>query len=337
MKKLLTLLLAFTFVLCSLSFVACDDDTPQGGTTINVKYYAQASDIVPMILSGKETVGLVPEPAATALQKNAQKQGKTLYRLDLQELYDSDVKAYPQAVLMVKKSVIGAHQDLASLLAQKIDGSVAWAKENTTLAVSAISERGATTLQAPALNQTAIDGCKIYWQGSNEAKQSVKDYVNQIIQVDANSATAVQDDFFYNGEIAENSKASYTFVTPDGAPALAISKLMNDSDSLSTGKSISYQVVSALQVRNALVSGSADFVLAPVNMASKFYKEHDANDPYVMVAVVTHGNFYIISTEQISFSDLAGKQIAVPMKGAVPDWTFQTVAKKHGLTCATVE
>lgn len=336
MKKFLTLLLAFTLILCSLSFVACDDQ-PQGENTINVKYYAEASNIVPMILSGKETIGLVPEPAATALQNNAQKQGKTLYRLDLQELYDSQAKAYPQAVLMVKKSVIGAHQGLETELAQKIDASVSWAKQNPANAVSAIGSKGATTLQVPALNQNAIDGCKIYWQGASDAKQAVKNYVDGIIQIDSANANPVQDDFFYNGQASQNSKASYTFVTPDGAPALAVSKLMNDNDGLSTGKSISYQVVQALQVRNALASGSADFVLAPVNMASKLYKAHDVNDHYVMVAVVTHGNFYIISTEQITFKDLAGKQIAVPMKGAVPDWTFQMVAKKHGLTCFTVE
>ena len=339
MKKLLTLLLALIFVIaCSFSLTACnDEEQPTLNSQINVKYYAQASDIVPMILSGKEKIGLVPEPAATALQKNASKQGKTLYRLDLQELYDGQSKAYPQAVLMVKKSVIGAHQGLESELQQKIDGSVAWAKENPVLAVSSISERGATTLQAGALNENAIDGCKIYWQNATSSKQSVKAYVNGIIEINSANAKAVSDDFFYNGQTSQNSKSSYTFITPDGAPALAISKMMNDNDGLNTGKSIDYQVVPALQVRNALVSGSADFVLCPVNMASQFYKEADANDHYVMVAVVTHGNFYIISTEKITFKDLAGKQIAVPMKGAVPDWTFQMVAKKHGLTCATVE
>ena len=337
MKKLLTLILATILIISAFSLTACKDPETQADNVINVKYYAQASDIVPMILSNKETVGLVPEPAATALQKNAQKQGKTLYRLDLQELYDSQTKAYPQAVLMVKKSVIGAHDGLAETLQQKIDGSVEWVKQNPSLAVSSIENHGATTLQAGALNQASIDGCKIYWQDATSAKQSVKNYVNGIIEIDSASAKAVQDDFFYNGQTSQNSKSSYTFVTPDGAPALAISKMMNDGDNLSTGKSVNYSVVPALQVRNALVSGSADFVLCPVNMASQFYKEHDASDHYVMVAVVTHGNFYIISTEQITFKDLAGKQIAVPMKGAVPDWTFQMVAKKHGLTCATVE
>ena len=339
MKKLLTILLSLILALSALTFVGCNDDGDgnQDSATVNVKYYAHATDIVPMILSNKETIGLVPEPAATALQKNALAQGKTLYRLDLQELYDAQTKAYPQAVLMVKKSVIGAHEGLDALLQQRIDGGVAWAKQNPALAVTAISNHGATTLKAPALSENAIDGCKIYYQGATSAKQSVKDYVNNIIQIDSSAAKAVQDDFFYNGQTSQNTKESYKFVMPDGAPALAISKMMNDNDDLTTGKNVEYQVLPAGQVRNALISGGADFVLAPVNMASQFYKEHDATDHYVMVAVVTHGNFYIISTEQISVSDLANKQIAVPMKGAVPDWTFQMVAKKHGLTCVTVE
>jgi len=335
MKKFLTLILTFLLSLTFVFSLGCKEELPKGN--INVKYYADATDIRGMILAGKETIGLVPEPMATALQKSAVNQGKTLYRLDLQELYDSTEKAYPQAVLMVKKSVIGAHSGLLIELSQKIDGSVAWAKENATLVVEAIGNHGSTTLQAPALSQEAIDGCKIYWQGATDAKTSVKAYVDKIIEIDKNKAKAVSDDFFYSNETTTNSKSSYKFITPDGAPAVAISKLMYDGDNLSTGKSISYEVVGSQQVRTSLASGEADFILAPVNLASQLYKEHDNADHYVMVAVVTHGNFYIISTEQITFLDLKDKQIAVPMKGAVPDWTFQMVAKKHNLACVTVE
>lgn len=165
------------------------------GATFN--YYSDASQIVPMILTEKENIGLIPEPAATALTKKAASQQISLYRLDLQELYDSQTKAYPQAVLMVKKSVIQNNGQLISALENKITASVAWAKTNTVDAVSAISSIFATTLAAPALSADIIDACNIYWQSASEAKSSVQAYINGIIDIDDKKAAAVQNDFFY--------------------------------------------------------------------------------------------------------------------------------------------
>ncbi len=334
MKKFLTLILSALLLVTCFGAFGCGE-LEQG--KVNIKYYGQATDVPPLILSGAETIGLVPEPAATALEKNAQNQGKTLYRLDLQELYNKEEKGYPQAVLMVKKSVLGSHDGIVDVIEQKITESVAWAKQNAALAVSAIGAHGATTLKAPALSPSAIDGCKIYFQSAQDAKTSVKNYVKSIIEIDPTMASAVNDDFFYTGSSLTNNKQSYSFVMPDGAPALAVSKLMNDNSDLSTGKSIDYAVVQAGLIKTYLSDGEKDFILAPVNIASKFYKESSADDHYVLVAVITHGNFYIMSTEQITLADLDGKQIAVPMMGAVPDWTFKMVLSKHNMSYAVVE
>lgn len=334
MKKFLTLFLSLIVCILVIGGTACYE--PQKDA-VNVKYYATPADISPLILAGNETIGLIPEPAATALQNEALKQGKTLYRMDLQEHYDSQEKAYPQAVLMVKKSVINAHEGLAQNLEQKIAQSVDWAKENPASAVTAIGNNGATTLKAPALTNDVIDACKIYWQSADNAKQSVKAYINNIIEIDSTKANQVNDDFFYTPSASTNQKQQYTFIAPDGAPAIAISKLMNDSDNLNTGKPISYSIVVADTIQSEVASGQADFVLAPVNLASKLYKAHDSVDHYVMVAVITHGNFYIISDSPLTIDDLQGKQVAVPMKGAVPDWTFQMVLKKNNIPFVVVK
>ena len=124
-------------------------------------------------------------------------------------------------------------------------------------------------------------------------------------------------------------------MAPDGAPALAIAKLIYDNDNLGTDKTIDYSVISSTQVNPNLSSGSADFIIAPVNLASKLYKANQ-ND-YVMVSVITHGNFYILSTTEISVKDLKDKQVAVPNQGAVPDWTFKMILNKNGLINQTVE
>ena len=333
MKRLLTILLTVMLCLFSIFGVACSEPEKD---KINVKYYANPADIVKIFGEG-ETIGLIPEPAATNLTKKIQKQGGSIYRLDLQELYDAEEKAYPQAVLMVKKSVLGANPSIVQVLEEKITESVSWVKTNASEAVEAIGKRGVTTLTANTLTPDVVDACKIYWQSAENAKTSVKNYVNGIIEIDATKASNVDDDFFYTNSSLSGEKEEYLFVMPDGAPAVATAKLMADSDNLSTGKTVDYNVVVPDMIRAHLTAGTADFILAPVNLASKFYKTHDASDHYVMVSVVTHGNFYIMSTEELSLSDICGKQIAVPMMGAVPDWTLQMVLKKHGLSFAVAE
>lgn len=335
MKKIATIFLSVILSLIAVFGIACSPETQKG--KVNIKYYQKGKDVVSCILGGSETIGLVPEPAATNLEANYLKnKGQALYRLDLQELYDKDAKAYPQAVLMVKKSVLGANPNLVSTLQTKISESASWIKQNTAIAVSAVNNNGGVELNAQNLTESAIDGCKIYWESASDAKTSVKKYINKIIEIDSTKASAVSDDFFYTGETESGTaKASYTFMAPDGAPALAIAKLIYDNDDLGTGKSVNYSVISSNQVMPNLSSGSADVIVAPVNLASKLYKAN-GND-YVMVAVLTHGNFYIMSTTKISVEDLNGKQVAVPNQGAVPDWTFKMVLTKNKLTYITVE
>lgn len=168
-----------------------------GGEKVTINYYQEGKNVVQSILGGSETIGLVPEPAATTLEAKYLLKGKQLYRLDLQELYDGESKAYPQAVLMVKKSVLAENSNLVSALQTKITESANWIGQNVSSAVNAVNAKGGTTLDAQTLSQKAINGCKIYWENATEAKVSVKEYINKIIEIDSSKATAVSDDFFY--------------------------------------------------------------------------------------------------------------------------------------------
>ncbi len=167
-----------------------------GEQGVKIQYYQDGSKIVQMMNSGAESIGLVPEPAATNLEKAFGAKNKEIYRMDLQELYDQQNKAYPQAVLMVKKSVIT--ENLYNELKTAIGESVAWTKENISTAVSAIGEKFATTLDATKLSADSIDRCKIYFEGYDSAKQSVNAYINDIRAISENSANIVGEDFFYS-------------------------------------------------------------------------------------------------------------------------------------------
>lgn len=164
---------------------------------VALKYYADASELIPALKTGKRTVGLLPEPAANKLttMDNAFK-----YVLDLQELYDAETKTYPQAVVMIKSSIIAAYPTLTESLGNKIAGAVSWIKANPALAAqaveSALTEGLTPSLSAANLNATVVDNCKIYWQSAADAKTAVKEYIDAIRALDVKSASAVADDFF---------------------------------------------------------------------------------------------------------------------------------------------
>ncbi len=330
MKKLLSLLLAFTLTVSLALAVGCSE--PKGD--VKIKYYKDGATVVQMMNSGAETIGLIPEPAVSNIEKAFAKQNKAIYKMDLQELYDSETKAYPQAVLMVKKSVIT--ESLYENLNTAITNSVAWAKQNPKGAVLTIKDKFASTLNENTLTGTTIDNCKIYFEGAEDATASVKDYIDNIRSIEEQSANVVSDDFFYSSASGQNSKDSYTLACPDGAPALAVSKLISDGNQLGTGKTVNYKVVAAAGIKNEMTEGISDIILMPINLATKFYSVN-ANDPYVMVAVITHGNFYIMSMEEITVDDLKDKQIAVPNMGAVPDWTIRYVLQEKGYNIGIVE
>lgn len=188
--------LTFKAVLKAANIEYTPSDNKVSGK-VALKYYADASEIIPALRQGSITIGLVPEPAANKLTNL---DGSYKYALDLQELYDAEAKTYPQAVVMVKSSIIEKYPDLVSNFGGKIAGAVSWVRENTALAVDAVKgavEEGLTSsLAAANLNGTVIDNCKISWQSASDAKAAVQSYINAITDIVPQAAKAVSDDFF---------------------------------------------------------------------------------------------------------------------------------------------
>lgn len=179
------------------------EDVVEGDTAtdgkITIRYFKEASEMLPLLKQGKLSVGLVPEPALTKLTTKLAPE-KTWNILDVQELYDANAKAYPQAVLMVKKGVYEAYKTQIDGMGDYFSENLTWVKENTADAVNAINlklpEGTTPSLDANSITPTVVDNCKIFWQSSADAKVQVKDYINKIIAVNAQSAKAVADDFF---------------------------------------------------------------------------------------------------------------------------------------------
>ena len=144
------------------------------------------------------------------------------------------------------------------------------------------------------------------------------------------SLTAVFGLAACNGEDKGDGKVKASFYTPDGAPALAIAKMI-DGD-----KEVSYNVVKANTIAT-FVTGEepkADFCILPITAASKLL---GTGEKYTMLATVTHGNLYLLSSDAKQYDEaaklgqLANKAIGVFQPENVPGLTFEALLKGAGV------
>ena len=85
---------------------------------------------------------------------------------------------------------------------------------------------------------------------------------------------------------------TYTVCAPDGAPALALSKMMKDGAAIN-GHSVNYAVISAANVASSMTNGDADFIIAPTNAG---VMQSINTDAYYLLGVTSWGNLYIVTT-----------------------------------------
>lgn len=147
---------------------------------------------------------VAPQPAVANVCKSV---AGVEVKIDLNNLYSAS--GFPQAVLMVKNELC-TDTDFINKLTDALTDAASWIKEvdengnakNAGAAVKAINanfaDGGASTLKAPALSPSAIEGSNIYVQSVKEAsvKTFVKDYINNMIAIEASAAKAITDDFF---------------------------------------------------------------------------------------------------------------------------------------------
>ncbi len=188
--------LTFKSVLKKANIEYVASDTAQDGK-VALRYFDDASSLMPMLKQGKLTIGLLPEPAATKLTKMASDYS---VGMDLQELYDAENKAYPQAVLMVKSSVLEKNPKLAKKIEEAFGDISHWLFENYEQAVEAVNGALAEGI-TPSLSKDNIDDevvrkCNISWLSAKDAKQEVIGYINAIREIEEKSANPVSEDFF---------------------------------------------------------------------------------------------------------------------------------------------
>lgn len=133
------------------------------------------------------------------------------------------------------------------------------------------------------------------------------------------------------GACDKDKGGKFTFCVPDGAPALAVAKFIKDKENFGEKYEFDYKVVAAGNIGGIMQKGESDFIVMPVNAASKLYKANKG-DAYKMAAVITHGNLYIMTKGETSAEELKGKVVGViGQQGYVPDLTLKVILKKEGI------
>ncbi len=134
------------------------------------------------------------------------------------------------------------------------------------------------------------------------------------------------------------AKTAVNVYAPDGAPALALAKLMHEENDL--GEDVSYHIVDSGSLTSRVTAGNeadnADLIIMPVNMASKVLND---GSRYKMLGTVTHGNLFILANknaEQLTrdnFAEkLSGKKVGVINLTEFPGVMFRTLLAKYSVT-----
>ena len=126
-----------------------------------------------------------------------------------------------------------------------------------------------------------------------------------------------------------NDPVAIHVVVPDGAPALAIAKLLKDKPTFE-GYNVTYEIVAgAAEIGTKLTQGGAQIAVAPTNIAATLYNK---KKEIALLASAVHGLVYMVGTgDAETLSDLKGNVVYNIGQGGTPDLSFQYILRQNGI------
>ena len=108
---------------------------------------------------------------------------------------------------------------------------------------------------------------------------------------------------------------------PDGAPSLAVANLF-EVDSVA-GRKLNVTITTGNDVRAKVLSGEADVVICPTNMAATLY---NAGVEYKLVTANLFGLLYLVGNQpEASLNDLVGQVVHSIGKNNTPEFVFKKI------------
>ena len=327
MKKTLKAMMAVFMVAAliavfAVGLVACDDK--KDTSAVRVVYYADGAAVQATLTAGKIDYGIVGEPAATA---GAAKGFKVV--MDMQAEYaeaTGNASGFPMSSTFIK-SGLAQNKTFVDALLAVFKENVEYITENAASMTALLQGAGS----ASAYPAASIPKCNV---GVYPAA-SVKADVNDMHKV-LNGVENVPDSVYYDETQAtaqgEGSGELQLFV-PDGAPALAVAKLIAEKGTLTVaGYTVKVNIVPANQIATHMAKGDGDIVIMPANGGVNLVATKGAE--YKFLCSNTRGILYMIGMTEgtVSPEDLAGKTVGCIGQGAVPQYAFEKILSANGLS-----
>lgn len=142
--------------------------------------------------------------------------------------------------------------------------------------------------------------------------------------------------FALSGCNTENTETKDIVVSmPDGAPALALAKLMSETDSIGD-YNISYSIKDGTSIKSVVMSGEADIALLPMNMAAALY---NGGIDIKLVSANIYGLLYLVGSESLEngLESLVGEVVYNVGLGGTPDFTFKKILDANDIEYAESE
>ena len=163
---------------------------------VTISYVADGTTAVANLMQNACDFALVGEPLATNAINNAKSNGKTLYRVfDLQQLWQdvtqSDTLGYPQASVIVKKSLL-SKEDFAAALYDTLSQNNAFLSQNIDHLTDILAKVN-SSLKAK-FTTDMIDRCNLNAVKACDIKREIHDYVEQLGK---QFAQMLKDDLYY--------------------------------------------------------------------------------------------------------------------------------------------
>lgn len=136
----------------------------------------------------------------------------------------------------------------------------------------------------------------------------------------------------------ETQNYTINIVVPDGSPAIALAKMINDNDA-PKGYTVNYTIVNGAQeIATRIANGSADIAIAPTNILSTIYNNTKSGK---LVGTVVQGALYMVGknapageTTLEKLNSLKGKVVYNIGQGATPDLTFKYIMDAYEIEYA---
>lgn len=325
MKKVLRKILALAMVAAlvaafAVAFAACNDD---GNTeSVRIVYYADGAAVQAALSAGQIDYGIVGEPAATA---GASKDFGVV--MDLQAEYaeaTGNANGFPMSSTFIRGS-LAANKTFVDALLAVLNENVTYITENAASMTQLLQSAGSTSAYPAA----SIPRCNVGVYSAAGVKADVNDMLKVL-----NGVENVPDSVYYDEAQAMeqgNGSGVLQLYVPDGAPALAVAKLVAEKDTLTVaGYTVNVHIVPANTIAAHIAKGDGDIVIMPANGGANLVVK---GADYKFLCSNTRGILYMISTSEGSVSpdDLAGKTVGCIGQGAVPQYAFERILAANGL------